>query len=96
MSSERLLKFILCSAVAIILFNISPGYAGEIKIPAPIERISPQETRSKVQAGEAILVCSYNDERCKEILLEGALLRGEFERGSVSLPKSREIIFYCG
>ena len=90
------MKVILFSAVATVLFNLSPGYASETEIPAPIGRISTQETRSKVQAGEAILVCAYSDERCKEILLEGALLRGEFERESASLPKGREIIFYCG
>jgi len=41
------------------------------------------------------LVCSYDDERCKEILLEGAILKSEFESKLPSLSKTQPIIFYC-
>ena len=60
-----------------------------------VERISVEEARSKVQAGEAYLVCAYNDKRCEGLLLEGALTRREFERKLPSIPKEQEIIIYC-
>ncbi len=60
-----------------------------------ITRISVEETRSKVLAGEAFLVCAYNDKRCEGHLLEGALTRREFEEKLPLLPKEQEIIIYC-
>lgn len=62
---------------------------------AAIERIRVEETRSKVLAGEAVLVCAYNDKRCEGLLLEGALTRREFEEALPSFPKEKEIIIYC-
>jgi len=61
-----------------------------------IKRISPEQARSLVSAGKALLVCSYNDGRCADILLEGAILKSEFEAKIPSLSKEQEIIFYCG
>jgi hypothetical protein len=60
-----------------------------------IERIDVAESRKMVRAGEAILVCSYDDDRCKEMLFEGAILKSEFESKLPSLPKTQRIIFYC-
>jgi hypothetical protein len=54
------------------------------------------DARARVQAGKAILVCSYGDTKCKGVLLEGAMLRSEFEKKLPSLPMDQEIIFYCG
>ena len=62
---------------------------------AAIERISVEEARSKVLAGEAFLVCAYNDKRCEGLLLESALTRREFEQKLPSIPKEQEIIIYC-
>ena len=59
---------------------------------AAIERISVEKARLKVQAGEAFLVCAYNDKRCVGLLLEGALTRREFEKKLPFLPKEQEII----
>ena len=66
------------------------------KRTARIERISPEEARAKVQSGEATLVCSYEDDKCQEILLDGAILKSEFERRIGEFDKNHEIIFYCG
>lgn len=90
---HKLLRtFILCMAL-IPLFVA--GCAGVTKAGTEIKRIGPEEARAKVQAGKALLVCSYNDEACKGMLLEGAILRSTFESKVSSLSKDQEIIFYC-
>ncbi len=90
---RKLLRtFILCMAL-ILLF--AAGCAGLTKAGTKIKRIDPAEARAKVQAGKALLVCSYDDEECKRMLLEGAMLRSIFESKVSSLSKDQEIIFYC-
>ena len=84
-----------CLIAAMMPSSLASGYGSESSDAASIKRISPEEARSKVLAGDAILVCSYNDEKCKDMLLEGALLRSEFEQKVPSLSKEQEIIFYC-
>ena len=63
--------------------------------PLPIERINVGDARKLVESGGALLVCSYDDNRCREILLEGAMLRSEFESKLPSLSKTQSIVFYC-
>ncbi|MFC1821893.1 hypothetical protein ACFL9T_04240 [Thermodesulfobacteriota bacterium] len=77
---------------------VSPAnsIASQNKAEGKIERIGPEQTRQNVQSGKALLVCSYDDEKCKPLLLEGALLRSDFESKLSSLKKDQEIIFYCG
>lgn len=60
-----------------------------------IDRISVSDARKMVKSGDALLVCSYEDDRCKSMLLEGAILKSEFESKLPSLPKTEPIIFYC-
>lgn len=59
-----------------------------------IDRITPAAAFEKLSGGDALLVCSYADESCKEILMEQTLLKSELEQQMNSLPKSQEIIFY--
>ena len=60
------------------------------------ERIDVQETRRRVTAGEALLVCAYEDEsKCDRIKLDGATSLTSFRPRAESLPKDQEIIFYC-
>lgn len=61
-----------------------------------VARIGPEETRAAVANNEALLVCAYDDASCKDVLLEGAMLRSEFESKLASLSKDQTIIFYCG
>lgn len=62
-----------------------------------ILRITPEEARRKVLAGEALLVCAYNsDEKFQLLHLEGAIPLSELRQQQATLPRSREIIFYCG
>ncbi|MFA5515946.1 MAG: hypothetical protein WDA20_06620 [Desulfuromonadales bacterium] len=59
-------------------------------------RIDPRETRKKVEAGEALLVCAYDDEeKCGKMHLQGAINLRELEEKLAEVPKEKEIIFYC-
>ena len=90
-------KWLVLAAVFSLLVSVgflSPLMASSTKAVAEMNRISPDEAMEKVKSGEALLVCAYEDEKCKTLLLEGALLRSEFESKLDTLPKTQEIIFY--
>jgi len=60
-------------------------------------KISPHDAHIKVAGDAALLVCAYeDDEKCRGMLLEGALLFSVFKSREQSLRKDQEIIFYCG
>ena len=62
----------------------------------PAVRITPREAYEKVKAGQAILVCGYEDEeKFKAQQLEMAVSFAEFQRMLPTVPKDKEIIFYC-
>ncbi len=64
---------------------------------AEFERISVVEARNRVQGKQALLVCAYPDDaKFKAAQLDGAISLANFESRAASLPKSQEIIFYCG
>lgn len=61
-----------------------------------VPRISPTEARQRVQGGQALLVCGYEDEsKCRSIALDGSITLTDLQRRLASLPKSQELIFYC-
>jgi hypothetical protein len=61
-----------------------------------VARISVQEAQKKVAAGQALLVCAYdNDEKFARNHLDGAISFAELGGKSESLPMDQEIIFYC-
>ncbi|MEW6487767.1 MAG: rhodanese-like domain-containing protein [Thermodesulfobacteriota bacterium] len=63
---------------------------------ADVPRIPPAEARARVASGAALLVCGYDDpQKFAAMHLEGALSYQEFLRLRPSLPKDREVIFYC-
>jgi hypothetical protein len=60
------------------------------------ERVAPAYARKRVQSGEAMLVCAYEDEeKFANLRLEGAVSFNEFKARASLIPKDREIIFYC-
>ena len=61
-----------------------------------VPRIPAAPTRRKVEAGEALLVCAY-EERAKfdAVHLEGALSLQEFQARRQELPRAQEVVFYC-
>ena len=63
---------------------------------ADVERIGVDQARRHVAAGQAMLVCAYDDEaKCNRLRVEGAIDLAQFKRQAALLPEDREIIFYC-
>ncbi len=60
-----------------------------------IDRIQPQEAKRLVEQGSAMLICAYEDQRCKDLLLNGAMLRSEFESKLPAAARNETLIFYC-
>ena len=59
-------------------------------------RVTPREIYPRVQSGEALLVCAYSDEaKFRRFHLQGAISLAEFQSLLPSLPRNREIVFYC-
>ncbi len=59
-------------------------------------RVPPDEVFGRVQSGEALLVCAYDDdEKFKSLHLAKALSLRQFHELQPSLPKDKEIVFYC-
>ena len=79
----------LALSILMIIFSFS------IVIAQSVQRISVPEAQAKISNDEALLVCSYRDRYCKDMLLPGALLQSELEKKLDSMPKDTEIIFYC-
>ena len=61
------------------------------------KRVQPRDVWSRIQAGsDLLLVCAYDDEaKCRANQLRGATTLNEFRSRAASLPKDREIVFYC-
>jgi rhodanese-related sulfurtransferase len=87
---------ICLAAMAMLVAVAGTLYASESKPGAVAERIGPEEARELVTSEAALLVCSYSDNRCKSVLLEGALLRSELDDKLKDLPTDQRLIFYCG
>lgn len=63
---------------------------------ADVERIDVSKVRSEAVQGRALLVCGYEDDaKCRKGRLEGAIPLAQFASMAQSLPKNKEIIFYC-
>ena len=63
---------------------------------AEVRRISADEAHEKVRAGQALLVCAYDDDvKCSRMALEGAITLNELRARLSSLAKHQEIIFFC-
>lgn len=61
-----------------------------------VPRLSVQEARRRVTAGQALLVCAYPDEaKCNQVRLEGSITLSELQARRAALPKDQELIFHC-
>lgn len=61
-----------------------------------IPRIDVVEAHAKAVAGEALLVCAYEDElKYAAMRLEGSISLQEFREKRQKLAKDAEIIFFC-
>jgi hypothetical protein len=60
------------------------------------KRVAAEEVYQKLQSGNTILVCAYEDDvKFKKVQLQGAISLNEFKSKLPSLTKEQEIIFYC-
>jgi hypothetical protein len=60
-----------------------------------IDRIAPQQAKREMASG-ALFVCAYDDdEKCRQYHLEGSVPFSQIKRMENTIPKDREIIFYC-
>ena len=58
--------------------------------------IDPTQAREKVRSGQAILVCAYDDvKKCRDIMLDGAVMLAQFKAAADQTGKDREVIFFC-
>ena len=61
-----------------------------------VTRVTPEELYPRLQSGEALLVCAYEDEaKCQRLRLAGAISLAAFKPLQPTLPQDREIVFYC-
>jgi len=58
------------------------------------DRIDAQQARQRVQSGEALLVCAYDDEKkCRGLGIEEAVTLTELR--SRDIGRDHEIVFFC-
>jgi hypothetical protein len=61
------------------------------------KRIDPGTARQHLATSNALLVCAYDDRaRCRSLHIEGAIDLVELQAQEATLPRDRELIFYCG
>jgi hypothetical protein len=61
-----------------------------------VPRIAVDEARRRVLAGDALLVCAYQDEaKCARMKLDGSITVAQLESRLPRLGRDRELIFYC-
>jgi hypothetical protein len=60
-------------------------------------RIDVQKARRDLENPDgAMLVCAYDDDqKCRQNNLEGSIPFNTFKTQEGSIPKEREVIFYC-
>jgi len=59
-----------------------------------IKRISASDTKSRLSTHGSLLICIYDDDKFKQVHLEGAIAYSEFEIRLPDLSMDQEIIFY--
>jgi hypothetical protein len=61
------------------------------------DRVSPRQARTDIDSEHgALLVCAYDDEKkCRQNKLNGSVSFHDLQARADSLPKDRELIFYC-
>ena len=99
MEVDGIPRAVLLLAAAILLMGAQPASSQQAQLEGAIiaaPRISPQDAHRRVTAGQALLVCAYEDEeKCGTMMLEGAITLKAFESKLPGLTKDQSIIFYC-
>jgi len=69
--------------------------AGAPVDPASVERMPVAVARAHVQAGQALFVCAYTDDRCAEVPLAGSIPWSALQTRLPGLARDQEIILFC-
>lgn len=88
-------QFLSLFVLSLMMVFVGTASANYTKSEEAIVRINVEDAHKLVTSGQALLVCSYDDDKCKSKLFQGALLKSELETRVNSLPKDQNIIFYC-
>lgn len=67
----------------------------DITSPEGVPRVDPEDVYDKVQKGEALLVCAYEDNRWKTVNLKGSIPVSQLAEALKTRDKDVEIVFYC-
>lgn len=60
------------------------------------QRVKPDEVRQRMKDNGAMLVCAYDDsEKCRKIGIAESIPYPDLKSKLDSIPKSREIVFFC-
>jgi len=61
------------------------------------QRLKAEDVRRRIEGGDGpLLVCAYDDaEKCRGFGIGEAIPYPEFKSRLDSIPKSREIVFFC-
>jgi hypothetical protein len=59
--------------------------------------ISAETVRRKMESGQDVMfVCAYDDDaKCKNTGVSDGLSFSQFKRQQASIPKDRQIVFFC-
>lgn len=61
-----------------------------------VPRVDAESVQKRVESGQALLVCAYEDEeKCRQANLEGSITLKELRSRLPSIPKDKEIVFFC-
>jgi rhodanese-related sulfurtransferase len=61
-----------------------------------VSRIGALEARERVESGQALLVCAYEEEgKCRRNRLGASITLAELRERDGTLPVDQELIFYC-
>ncbi len=59
------------------------------------KRLQAEEVRRRINDG-AMLVCAYDDvDKCRKTGIDESIPYAEFKSKLDSIPKSKEIVFFC-
>lgn len=60
------------------------------------KRLTADEVRQRIEGNDAMLVCAYNDtEKCAQFGIDESTPYPELKSQLDSIPKSKELIFFC-
>lgn len=63
--------------------------------PDSVERVPVAVAHARVQSGQALFVCAYEDDACAELALAGSIPWSALQTRLPGLARDQEIILFC-